>query len=223
MRYLLGRARLAGIFTILPIGLVLQIGGCAVNLSAHYEPTPASVSVLGYYRRDGTYVHPYHRRPPGGAQHDAPFEAAAQNKRMGGGFVSLIGGIAVAIVLVRFFATPDWDLLPDLKYTSHLPPRPKEIEVPELAARARAFWVCSRCRQPIEPHNTYYYNRREYKYCVDCRDRLQREEAAERPKWIAYAAAVKQEAAEKSKLRFEQYKRFYGRMPDESTAKIILI
>jgi len=64
IRYWFGRARLAGVFTILPIGLVLQIGGCAVNLSAHYEPTPATVSVSGYYRKDGTYIHPYHRRPP---------------------------------------------------------------------------------------------------------------------------------------------------------------
>jgi len=88
IRYWFGRARLAGVFTILPIGLALQIGGCAVNLSAHYEPTPASVSVSGYYRSDGTYVHPYHRRLPGGAQHDAPYEKAAATKKMGGGFVA---------------------------------------------------------------------------------------------------------------------------------------
>ena len=36
--------------------------------------TPASVSVSGYYRRDGTYVRPYHRRPPCGVAHDAPYE-----------------------------------------------------------------------------------------------------------------------------------------------------
>jgi hypothetical protein len=33
IRYWFGRARLPGIFTILPIRLVLQIGGCAVNVT----------------------------------------------------------------------------------------------------------------------------------------------------------------------------------------------
>jgi hypothetical protein len=199
---------------ILPIGLVLQIGGYAVNLSAHYKPTPKSVSVSGYHRSDGTYIHPYHRRPSGAAQHDAPYEAAAQNKRMGGGFVSLIGGIVVAIVLVRFFATPDWDLLPDLKYTSHLPPKPRDFEVPSFTARARAFWVCCRCSQTITPGDAYYYAHVGRKYCLHCRNRLSDEWATELPKWLTYEAARRHEKAEKLKLRFEHYKRFYGRMPD---------
>src|SRR6266849_5871727 len=107
IRYWFGRARLAGIFTILPIGLLLQIGGCAANLAAKYEPTPKSVSVSGYYRSDGTHVHPYHRRPPGGAQHDAPYEAAARTKALVGGLVSLSGGIAIGVVLIRVFCTSD--------------------------------------------------------------------------------------------------------------------
>ncbi len=223
IRYWLGRARLAGIFTILPIGLVLQIGGCALNVTAHYESTPKTVSVSGYYRRDGTYVHSYYRRPPGAAQHDAPYENAAATKKIGGGFVSLVGGIAVIVILVRFFCDPDWELLPELKYVSHLPEKPKAIEVPDKVARARALWACSRCRQIIQTHETYFYARagRQEKYCVDCRNRLRDEEAAESPKWIAYAAAVERERAERLKLRLEQYKRFYGSMPDESKAKII--
>ncbi len=36
--------------------------------------TTASVHVRGYYRRDGTYVRSYNRRPPGGVPHDAPYE-----------------------------------------------------------------------------------------------------------------------------------------------------
>jgi hypothetical protein len=214
MRYWFGRARLAGVFTILPIGLILQIGGCAVNVTTHYESTPKTVHVSGYYRRDGTYVHSYYRRPPGAAQHDTPYEKAAQNKQFAGGFVSLIGGVAVVIVLARFFAMPDWDLLPELKYTSHLPPKPKSIVVSILTAHARASWLCCRCGRAIISHDTYWYNHRSSKYCVDCWDSLRREEAAEKPKWIAYEAALIQEAAEKSKRRHEQYKRFYGRMPD---------
>jgi hypothetical protein len=225
MRYWFGRARLAGVFTILPVGLVLQIGGCAVNVTAHYESTPKTVHVSGYYRRDGTYIHSYYRRPPGAAQHDAPYENAAAIKSLGGGLVSLVGGIVVVAVLAQFFRTSDWDLLPELKYVGHLPERPKAIEVPSGVARARALWACWRCRRIIKPHDTYFYTRagRQEKYCVDCRNRLSDEEAAERPKWIAYAAAVKHERAEKLKLRLEQYKRFYGRMPDESTARMISI
>ena len=126
------------------------------------------------------------------------------------------GGIAVGAVLIRFFCTSDWDLLPELKYVSHLPERPKEIEIPGRAARARALWACWRCHRIIKPHDTYFYTRagRQEKYCVDCRNCLSDEEAAERPKWLAYEAAVKHERAEKLKLRLEQYKRFYGRTPE---------
>src|SRR5262249_53645698 len=192
----------------------LEIGGCVVNVSAHYESSPKTVHVSGYYRRDGTYVHSYYRRPPGAAQHDAPYEKAAQDKKFVGGLVSVIGGIGVVMVLGRFFASPDWDLLPDLKYTSQLPPKPKAIEVPQFTAHARKFWQCSRCRRSIAPRDTYWFNQRPSKFCINCRDHLRREEAAERPKWIAYAAALMKEEAEKSQLRLEQYRRFYGRMPD---------
>lgn len=214
IRYWFGRARLAGIFYIFPIGFALQIGGCVVNLTTHYESTPKTVHVSGYYRKDGTYVDSYYRRPPGAAQRDAPYERAAQNKQFASGFVSVVGGIAVVIVLFRFFASSDWELLPNLKYTSHLPPKPKAIVVPTLTAQARAFWRCCRCGASIMSRDTYWYNHRASKYCVDCRNSLRREEAAERPKWLAYKAAVMQEAAEKRTLRVDQYKRYYGRLPD---------
>jgi len=130
--------------------------------------------------------------------------------------VSLVGGIAVVVVILQFFRASDWDLLPELKYGSHLPERPKTIEVPGEVARARALWACWRCRRIIKLNDTYFYARagRQEKYCVDCRSCLIDEEAAERPKWMAYEAAVKHERAERLKLRLEQYKRFYGRMPE---------
>lgn len=65
------------------IGLVLVILGAFIfwkGVSAYQEAkthlTPASVSVSGYTRRDGTYVRPYNRRPPGGAIHDRPYKDA---------------------------------------------------------------------------------------------------------------------------------------------------
>jgi len=60
--------------------------------------TPASVHVSGYYRRDGTYVHEYYRRPPGGVPHDAPYESTQSRCRffmVVGGVVSLFGGFGV--------------------------------------------------------------------------------------------------------------------------------
>src|SRR4051812_22214616 len=63
------------------ICLVLVILGALIiwkSLSAYREAethlTPASVSVSGYTKRDGTYIRPYNRRPPGGAIHDRPYE-----------------------------------------------------------------------------------------------------------------------------------------------------
>src|SRR5207244_11684200 len=51
---------------------------------------PASVSVSGYSRRDGTYVRPYHRRPPGGVSHDAPYERIRSNCQGGMFFGAVI-------------------------------------------------------------------------------------------------------------------------------------
>lgn len=36
--------------------------------------TPYSVSVSGYYRKDGSYVRPHKRRPPGSVEKDAPWK-----------------------------------------------------------------------------------------------------------------------------------------------------
>jgi hypothetical protein len=83
------------------VSLALGLTIFSLSLAAHQEAglhlTPASVSVRGYYRRDGTYVRPYHRRPPGGARHDAPYEARRELSRFG----MLLGvGIALAPLLL---------------------------------------------------------------------------------------------------------------------------
>lgn len=82
------------------ISLVLIALGALIfwkSLAAYNEAkshlTPASVSVSGYTRRDGTYVRPYNRRPPGGAIHDRPYEDAMSLYSLlmvvGGGLVIL--------------------------------------------------------------------------------------------------------------------------------------
>ncbi|CAN5324750.1 hypothetical protein BH11PLA2_BH11PLA2_01030 [soil metagenome] len=60
------------IFLMLGIGLFWFCYETDREASRHL--TPAGVSVRGYYRRDGTYINSYNRRPPGGVVHDAPYE-----------------------------------------------------------------------------------------------------------------------------------------------------
>lgn len=62
----LTRKRMIG----LALAVFASLGGCAF---ARTNMTPPSVSVSGYTRRDGTYVHGYNRRPPGSVSHDSPF------------------------------------------------------------------------------------------------------------------------------------------------------
>ena len=71
-----GWPRLSGrlISLLLPlVGLAIFLPSLRAYLEAGRHLTPASVSVSGYFRRDGTYVRPYYRRPPGGVAHDAPY------------------------------------------------------------------------------------------------------------------------------------------------------
>lgn len=60
--------------------------------------TPASVSVSGYTRQDGTYVNPYNRRPPGGAMHDRPYENEIFFYKM----IMVVGGGLVIIPTAGF-------------------------------------------------------------------------------------------------------------------------
>jgi len=62
------------VWLILPICILGNIKSCSTYIEAGEHLTPYSVSVRGYYRRDGTYINPYKRRPPGGAAHDVPYE-----------------------------------------------------------------------------------------------------------------------------------------------------
>jgi hypothetical protein len=71
------RKRLAIVLLVLAVSLLgVALFWMSVDnyIEAGHHLTPYSVSVRGYYRRDGTYVHPYNRRPPGGVMHDVPYE-----------------------------------------------------------------------------------------------------------------------------------------------------
>jgi hypothetical protein len=84
------------------VGLLLFSTCLGFYWEAGRHLTPKSVSVQGYYRRDGSYVQPYHRRPPGGVKHDAPYGNIRSNCGMG---MLTAGGIAFAPFYCRRKAT----------------------------------------------------------------------------------------------------------------------
>lgn len=59
------------VFAVVLLLLTISESGC---LWAGSQLTSASVGVSGYYRRDGTYVSSYHRRPAGSVSRDTPYE-----------------------------------------------------------------------------------------------------------------------------------------------------
>ncbi|MDC3285764.1 hypothetical protein OAU94_04925 [Flavobacteriaceae bacterium] len=45
------------------------------RVEARKQLTPYSVNVRGYHKKNGTYVRPHSRRPPGSVAHDAPYKS----------------------------------------------------------------------------------------------------------------------------------------------------
>ena len=79
-------------------GVILFIFSHAADDEAGRHLTPASVHVSGYYRRDGTYINSYHRRPAGGVHHDAPYESS----RSWYSFGMFVGVVLAAVPLFTF-------------------------------------------------------------------------------------------------------------------------
>src|SRR6185437_14407951 len=88
------------VWLALPICILGNIKSCSSYIEAGKYFTPYSVSVRGYYRRDGTYINPYNRRPPGGARHDVPYENT-RTKMALLFFVCLIGDMISIAVFVN--------------------------------------------------------------------------------------------------------------------------
>jgi hypothetical protein len=141
------------------ISLVLIILGALIfweGLSAYKEAkthlTPASVSVSGYTRRDGTYVSPYNRRPPGGAIHDRPYEDAMFLYSL----LMLVGGGLVILPIGMMWRGKTQ------KKLSQESPSPFEISVllkcasrqHTLRLDSNRFWqktLCPKCKVPVDP------------------------------------------------------------------------
>jgi hypothetical protein len=141
------------------LSLVLVILGTLVfwkSLSAYKEAethlTSASVSVSGYTRRDGTYVKPYNRRPPGGAIHDRPYENAmflySVLTIVGGGLIILPIGIM-------------WRGNTHKKFSQEQPHPLETFVLLKCSSRqhtlrldSNRFWqktICPKCQVPVDP------------------------------------------------------------------------
>lgn len=141
------------------ISLVLVILGTLVfwkSLSAYKEAgthlTPASVSVSGYTRRDGTYVRPYNRRPSGGAIHDRPYESAMFLYSV----LMLISGGLVVLPIGMMLRSKTHK-----KSSQESSPPPGMSVLLKCSSRqhtlrldSNRFWqktICPTCKVPIDP------------------------------------------------------------------------
>ena len=141
------------------ISLILVILGALIfwkSLSAYKEAkthlTPASVSVSGYTRRDGTYVRPYHRRPPGGAIHDRPYEDAMFLYSL----LMIVGG-GLVIVPVGMM----WRSRKQNNFSQESPSPFETAVLLKCASRqhtlrldSNRFWqktICPKCKVPVDP------------------------------------------------------------------------
>ena len=87
------------IWLFLPLSTILIPVAHESYVEAGTHLTPYSVSVRGYYRKDGTYVRPHSRRPPGSVAHDAPYQAKRSGLFWGMvGLVVLGGGSTIGFV-----------------------------------------------------------------------------------------------------------------------------
>lgn len=223
IQYWVAKARLAGMLGSFPIALVLLSGGFLIWEEAGSHLTPYSVSVRGYYSQDGTYVRPHHRRPPGSVEHDRPYES----QRIIGTWMMIFGLCLAVRAIYRFKLKSDMDLLPPLDYVSDLPPPPRNIRIPECAARARKLWHCQNCHKTIYPGQEYYYYtspgtyygaryyEERHRFCFDCRVLLEQEKKVEGEKRTTYNEAVAKDVEKRRILKIQQYRQYFGIDPEK--------
>jgi len=174
VRYWPSRAKLAGMFTLFPLSLLVIALGTWMYLSAIRHITPASVSVSGYFRRDGTYVNSYNRRPAGSVSHDSPYEVESALASI----IVVAGLCFTGFSLYKFLLAPVRAILPPVEVGGLLL---RSVLVPHMTAQARKSWVCLRCDKPIVPGSIYWYystgqgsSTTRHRYCSNCHAELQR-------------------------------------------------
>jgi hypothetical protein len=194
-----------------PAGVLLLVLGPWIMFHASSNITPRSVSVRGYHRADGTYVRPYHRRPPGSVAHDRPYE---QLRILG--FFLTAGGAVFAYASSRrlFFESPE-NLLPPLPLDAP-PRRPVVVRVPISRATARRRWSCEQCRSEIDRGTQYWffessgrYSMR-HRFCGSCRALLASEAGLHDARMRHYEDAVRTYYSDRRRRLEEQFRLYYG-------------
>jgi hypothetical protein len=215
-RYYIAKARLAGIFSGLPSGLVLILAALLAIFFAQDNLTPASVFVRAYTRSDGTRVSSYYRRPPGSVPHDQPYEVL----RFAGIVALALGGYIAGKPLWRFFRWCPEALLPALGDAPAPPSPPAKVANPIHSARARRTWWCSACDATIEKGATYRYAEAvrtsavRQRYCEWCGAGLVAEHKLERQRQREYAVVLARYGAVIDWLKRKQYLAVYGCEPE---------
>jgi hypothetical protein len=146
--------------------------------------TPYSVSVRGYYRKDGTYVRPHSRRPPGSVAHDAPYKSKSFRLFWGmTGLILLSLGSTGGLVLFSYNEIKDRkrnhkthiesDLLSGMNTDfTDLVDKPRHL-INRLISRHDTYktYNCISCKRAIgreEFHYSSMATRNPSKTCIDC-------------------------------------------------------
>ncbi len=157
------------------------------RIEAGKHLTPYSVSVSGYYRKDGTYVRPHNRRPPGSVEHDAPYLATRRRLFWGiTGLVLLSFGSAGGVVIFsikeiknRKFYFHEYIqsyIISKIKMdVSDLVDKPKHV-INRLISRhdTTKMYYCISCKRLINRNEFHYSSlavRNPSKKCIDCMSR----------------------------------------------------
>lgn len=154
------------------------------RIEAGEHLTPYSVSVGGYYRKDGTYVRPHSRRPPGSVAHDAPYQAKRSRLFWGmTGLILLSLGSTGGLVLFthseikdrkgNYKAHIESDLLDRMNSDlTDLVDKPRHL-INRLISRHNTSktYHCLYCKRTIG-HEEFHYSslasRSPSKTCIDC-------------------------------------------------------
>jgi hypothetical protein len=198
VRYYFGRARLAGMFTRLPIAIFILLIGILLWVYAASNATPYSVFVQGYQRAYGTYVSSHYRRPPGSVNHDSPYEVLS----FLGIITSLTGIVYSAWIIIRFAGETDENLLPNVTVEGIR--IDQTIHISNRNAQAQKNWNCERCRFSISAGQRYWYYEVKrgtslwirHRFCQECFSHIK-------------------DVIEKQKLtRKEVYQKYFGFNPE---------
>lgn len=176
MTQLAYKCKYGGLGKIILTGLVSTIF-IFILFIVSSEITPASISVSGYTRRDGTSVHSYSRRPPGSVDHDAPY----QTMQLIFGVAGVASGV-YCIVKIRKFKKFNIDehYLANFKFEYQYPVLSiKKKAIPTKMVTPRKSWNCDICNKLIYSGTVYYCYSKEQKYnhthiCSDCREEIEK-------------------------------------------------